>query len=335
MKEPRQIVIFKEQFQTERNLGATPLLPRAGGRPLNLGTARPSRDSPSSDCLLPVPGVLGSARSRELCVREGGAFEEVLSKKYFRRRMQSVLLLLVALVGRVAGDSLVIDVAPQEERCFFETLENQVTVTMDVFVGGGATLDIHVRIDGPFSPDPNYGLPVLSDDTVPVIVDEMVTQKDLRTRDNVKAVLDDAYSNTFKSEGGVYRLCVTNNVGGSSMKRLQIDVHVGDDEQQESTYQKRIPLTGAGDGDRPQDMDTISVLLSDMDKLMADLIRKQQRERHRLAVHTSLNRVSRDRLYWSSVVETMIYVLFSVFQILFIRYWFSGRSSKKPSANWA
>jgi len=54
---------------------------------------------------------------------------------------------------------------------------------------------------------------------------------------------------------------------------------------------------------------------------------RSMRERHRLSVHAALNAISRTRMLRGSALETLIYLGFTAFQIMFIRFWFSGRNT--------
>jgi len=65
---------------------------------------------------------------------------------------------------------------------------------------------------------------------------------------------------------------------------------------------------------------------------------RSMRERHRLSVHAALNAISRTRMLRGSALETLIYLGFTAFQIMFIRFWFSGRNTttkKQNPASWA
>lgn len=228
----------------------------------------------------------------------------------------------LACLGRSLSVEMVVDVGAR--RCVYEELAEGTTATFDVFVGEGGKLDILLRIAGPMDVGA-AGLPKLRSDA-DVIVDRVITQKDLKSRGDAKAVLDDAYSTTVEGKGGAYQICVENVGTSRAPKRVQVDVHVGEEAEDDSNYQKRGSLDLDEGIFRPSE--GLRMVMKDMELMVADLIRKQQRERHRLAVHNSMNEESHSRMVTSSILETLVYVFFTVFQVIFIRNWFANRNPR-------
>lgn len=68
---------------------------------------------------------------------------------------------------------------------------------------------------------------------------------------------------------------------------------------------------------------------------------QQQRDRHRLALHSQTNRVSHKHVVIGSVVETAFFIAAAIFQICFVRRWFTNRTLlpmanvSKESKSWA
>ena len=52
---------------------------------------------------------------------------------------------------------------------------------------------------------------------------------------------------------------------------------------------------------------------------------QQQRDRHRLELHSETNAMNENRMVVGSVMETSIFILAAVFQLYFIRNWFAAR----------
>lgn len=52
---------------------------------------------------------------------------------------------------------------------------------------------------------------------------------------------------------------------------------------------------------------------------------QQQRDRHRLSLHSEMNKKSHSHVLQGSLIETACFIGASVFQVFFVRRWFASR----------
>jgi hypothetical protein len=57
----------------------------------------------------------------------------------------------------------------------------------------------------------------------------------------------------------------------------------------------------------------------------------QLRDRHRLSLHSEVNKASHSEVLQGSIIETACFILASLFQLLFVRRWFASRMSSHSS----
>ena len=65
---------------------------------------------------------------------------------------------------------------------------------------------------------------------------------------------------------------------------------------------------------------------------------QQTRDRNRLEVHASLNEESHNNMVVGSLMETVVFIGVSLFQIFYVRRWFEGRErqmAKRGAKSWA
>ena len=65
---------------------------------------------------------------------------------------------------------------------------------------------------------------------------------------------------------------------------------------------------------------------------------QQTKDRNRLSVHAALNEDSHNNMVVGSLVETVIFIGVSLFQIFYVRRWFEGRErqmAKRGAKSWA
>lgn len=78
------------------------------------------------------------------------------------------------------------------------------------------------------------------------------------------------------------------------------------------------------EGIQDEDFDKTRDQLRKLRRLLADIQSKQLSERRRLAVHAATNEHSHSRMVLSSLLETILFMAVTWFQIHTIRKWFSG-----------
>jgi len=97
-------------------------------------------------------------------------------------------------------------------------------------------------------------------------------------------------------------------------------------EREEEEMDKQTPTESKEDKDavKEEDFDRTKDQLKKLNRLLNDIKAKQMDERHRLSVHAATNEHSHSRMVLSSLMETVLYMMITGFQVYTIRKWFSG-----------
>ena len=74
------------------------------------------------------------------------------------------------------------------------------------------------------------------------------------------------------------------------------------------------------------DLENTRTQIHTLNRLLNDIREKQQFEMNRLSAHYSLNQNSHRRMVITSLMETLLYIGVSAFQVYTIRRWFRGSS---------
>jgi len=82
--------------------------------------------------------------------------------------------------------------------------------------------------------------------------------------------------------------------------------------------------TAASEGIKDEDFLSTREKLKTLRRLLADIQSKQSQERHRLIVHAATNEHSHSRMVLSSLLETILFMAVTGFQVYTIRKWFRG-----------
>mmetsp|Transcript_12012 Transcript_12012/g.33222 ORF Transcript_12012/g.33222 Transcript_12012/m.33222 type:complete len:320 (+) Transcript_12012:84-1043(+) len=82
--------------------------------------------------------------------------------------------------------------------------------------------------------------------------------------------------------------------------------------------------TAAKEGISDEDFQMAKDKLKTLRRLLADIQSKQTNERHRLMIHSATNEHSHSRMVLSSLLETVLFMLVTGFQVFTIRRWFKG-----------
>mmetsp|Transcript_41016 Transcript_41016/g.123786 ORF Transcript_41016/g.123786 Transcript_41016/m.123786 type:complete len:126 (-) Transcript_41016:373-750(-) len=77
-------------------------------------------------------------------------------------------------------------------------------------------------------------------------------------------------------------------------------------------------------GVKEEDLQLTREQLKKLNRILNEIKEKQQDERHRLSVHAATNEHSHSRMVLSSLLETVLFMLVTGFQVFTIRKWFSG-----------
>ena len=78
------------------------------------------------------------------------------------------------------------------------------------------------------------------------------------------------------------------------------------------------------EGIKDEDFQSTRDKLKTLRRLLADIQSKQSQERHRLMLHSATNEHSHSRMVLSSLLETILFMLVTGFQVFTIRRWFKG-----------
>lgn len=82
--------------------------------------------------------------------------------------------------------------------------------------------------------------------------------------------------------------------------------------------------TASSEGIKDEDFQATRDKLKTLRRLLADIQSKQSQERHRLIVHAATNEHSHSRMVLSSLLETILFMGVTGFQVYTIRKWFRG-----------
>jgi emp24/gp25L/p24 family/GOLD len=82
--------------------------------------------------------------------------------------------------------------------------------------------------------------------------------------------------------------------------------------------------TADTEGIKDEDFENTREKLKTLRRLIADIQSKQAQERHRLVVHSTTNQHSHSRMVLSSLLETILFMAVTGYQVYTIRKWFRG-----------
>ena len=258
-------------------------------------------------------------------------------------RRAVVLVVWAAILTPAAGVAL--RLRPSEKRCLYLSLVAGESAVAEVFVQSGGSLAVHLKVEGPFHVRED-GTPSL-DESVEVLFSETVSSlasPDADVEDFASPALFEIDA-AMEAEA-VYRACVSNSVSRFSEKVVLLDLrstsgpiradvdglnavapialetppHSAEASEEESQL---------ATARRAADVAALSQRVVALRKELVTLRTKQLRERHRLAHHKSLNDNQHLEMVGASLVETVVYMTSSLFQICFVRQWFAGKGVSK------
>jgi benzoyl-CoA reductase/2-hydroxyglutaryl-CoA dehydratase subunit BcrC/BadD/HgdB len=82
--------------------------------------------------------------------------------------------------------------------------------------------------------------------------------------------------------------------------------------------------TASQEGIKDEDFEETRAKVKDLRRLLNEIQSMQQKERRRLSVHAETNEHSHSRMVLSSLLETLLFMAVTGFQVYTIRKWFSG-----------
>jgi hypothetical protein len=136
---------------------------------------------------------------------------------------------------------------------------------------------------------------------------------------------------------GWYRYCVHSNAQVVVEIDFRKESEMGglDEKGNVWTYEQKLmdeedklmeEDTAAEEGIKDEDFEGTREKLKALRQLLAEIQNKQQQERHRLILHAATNEHSHSRMVLSSLLETLMFLLVTSFQVYTIRRWFKGAS---------
>jgi len=135
---------------------------------------------------------------------------------------------------------------------------------------------------------------------------------------------------------GWYRFCLRaayNQVTAEIDLRKESELGGLDENGHVLTFGQKVMLedekmmevdTAAEEGITDEDFKAARDKLKTLRRLLADIQAKQNQERHRLAVHSQTNEHSHSRMALNSLLETILFMLVTGYQVYTLRKWFKG-----------
>ena len=97
------------------------------------------------------------------------------------------------------------------------------------------------------------------------------------------------------------------------------------EEQMMTAEDEELELdTASEEGIKDEDFQETRDKVKDLRRLLNEIQSLQQKERRRLTVHAETNEHSHSRMVLSSLMETLLFMAVTGFQVYTIRKWFSG-----------
>ena len=224
------------------------------------------------------------------------------------------LLLLIRLSSSV-HESMNMVIQARTRECFYEDMnQNDPAHTVEAFVRTGGNVDVYFTINGPLDLQD-----IRSETFESPLVEERV--------DAEKQVSSDSY--TFKMDfkpktPGTYAFCLDNRRSRFLAKIVELDVRLT---QRVEPISIKIKDQKGDNQEEEENMERAKESISKIRKGLAKIQLQQQRDRHRLALHSETNISSHNRVVAGSIIETAFFIAASLFQIVYVRRWFAQRTS--------
>jgi hypothetical protein len=235
--------------------------------------------------------------------------------------MANGYLLLVLLViqhmyvTNAVHESMNMMIQPRSRECFYEDMgQGSPAHTVEAFVRTGGNVDVYFTINGPLDLED-----IRSEKFENPLVEERV--------DAEKQVSSDSY--TFKMDfkpktPGTYAFCLDNRRSRFLAKIVELDVRLT---QRVEPIAIKIKEQKGENQEEEENMERAKESISKIRKGLAKIQLQQQRDRHRLALHSETNISSHNRVVAGSIIETAFFIAASLFQIVYVRRWFAQRTS--------
>lgn len=132
-------------------------------------------------------------------------------------------------------------------------------------------------------------------------------------------------------EPGWYRLCVLGNwyqISAEFELRKSSELGFSTETNHVNTYEEASLLEDEEEIDldaaKEEDLRTAKTQVRTLHRILSSIRSKQENERHRLEVHSATNEHSHSRMVLSSLMETVLFMIVTGFQVYTVRKWFQG-----------
>lgn len=180
----------------------------------------------------------------------------------------------------------------------------------------GGDLDIHLSIHGPLELDD-----VRLEFFEKLIVKEVIDMSRETLSETQTFVTD------FKPKlPGTYGICLDNRYDKKHSKLVHLDVRqVEKPEPEVVRLNMKTKDTAKDNKETDPALRNVRESLTRLKKGVLQILKQQQRDRHRLSLHSETNKLSHDEVVWDSIVETIAFIATACFQVFFVRRWFVNK----------
>jgi hypothetical protein len=105
----------------------------------------------------------------------------------------------------------------------------------------------------------------------------------------------------------LFSFCVDNRQARFFPKLVQLDIQA-----------PPKPILTINTASKPEETEEIKTALKALEKIHKGILNiqhEQQRDRHRLALHSATNQFSYDHVYYGSLIETAVFIASALFQV--------------------
>ena len=233
-------------------------------------------------------------------------------------KLKSLVLVVVLMASLAAGlhEVLSFKLEPKARQCFFEEFAKTTPVQLiEVFVIEGGSLDVLLTVHGPLKIDEaqkeEFENPMFAD----MVTAEKMGESETST-----------YSVELKPyEDGLYAVCLDNRRATFLSRRVQIDIREAKRPEPIALHLGGEISGGNMENQEERAVNAVMESLERIRKGIKGIQIQQQIDRHRLQLHSMTNTLANNRVFISSVVETAFFIAAALFQVFYMRRWFSSR----------
>eukprot|EP01038_Epipyxis_sp_PR26KG_P006237 gene6237-8592_t len=222
---------------------------------------------------------------------------------------------------------------------FYEDFDEKlIPHTIDAFILSGGNVDVLFSIYGPLLKS-NVMKESFED---PILSEVISVQKEV---DSDTQTVDIQFTPPNK---GIYGFCVDNRKARFLPKSIQLDIvptsmavdPVGLNYTPIKKKSKEAKSKGKEDKEEVIEVEQQKLIgtiksLNLIHKGITHIQLQQQRDRHRLSLHSETNKSNYNKVFYGSIIETFVFIGVSIFQIFFVRRWFASKAPPGKAKSWA